>query len=334
MPVVYLESRPGGGEQIGAGGGETGRDRLRGGEACRTRAVGDDHRSVERCVLGHRVGIVGLVGSEYAEASADHGFGSGAVGEPHARAEVRIPPVGDGIAREPGGADRNHVSAVGRIEDPETVVALRPGCRFHLIANSQVQGQLGIDAPVILHINGGPVARQREKLGDIDLGTDRLSIQQVRQAIPRIRRVEGIGPHRFRRREERECGHHPVGAEFQLMPALHPTESLVDFPDVVDLLQVSITVAQSRHSGNADGRHAGAADTGVGNAILLGNIPDQGVGNVDEFQQTGKPGSELVVLRSSQGTAVAKHALPSRRESLAGISGSASHRRAQAGSRD
>ena len=42
------------------------------------------------------------------------------------------------------------------------------------------------------------------------------------------------------------CGRHPVEAELELVLAVHPAQGLIDFVDIVDLLQAPVAVAETR----------------------------------------------------------------------------------------
>src|SRR5215472_7423551 len=86
--IIHLESRPRGGEKIWPRCRKSCRNWQCCGEAGSTRTVSGNEGSVERRILGHRVGIVGFVRGEDAEASTDHSLGRNAEGEARARAEV------------------------------------------------------------------------------------------------------------------------------------------------------------------------------------------------------------------------------------------------------
>src|SRR5438105_15171438 len=118
---------------------------------------------------------------------------------------------------------------------------------------------------------------------------------------------------------EGEAPRHVVEPELQFVAAANPTESLVDLPIVVDLLQAAGAVAEAGHSGDigrAQSRRR-AARIGIENPELLrdGAVLRARIG--DSLEHARVTNAQVVAPRRSERSAIPQHRLLARHTDLA-----------------
>src|SRR5579863_1760102 len=130
----------------------------------------------------------------------------------------------------------------------------------------------------------------------------------------------------MRRGIEREACAHPVETELEFVTPVYPTESLVDLPKIIDLVDIAVAVAQARIAGDAEIRQAqGSALIGVGNAQLFCQLSEGRVGIDDCLHEPRVAHTEFVVLGGADGATETQHHLIPRSERLARITGSTAY---------
>src|SRR6266540_2892284 len=107
------------------------------------------------------------------------------------------------------------------------------------------------------------------------------------------------------------------------MTVAHPTEGLIDFPHIVDLLQAAGAVAETGHSGDVSRAQAAcrAVSVGVGDAQILGYRGVDTVGIVDTLEHARVADARLVIHGRANRAAVADHGLLARNHDAARTAG-------------